>query len=304
MQVLRAGIVLSVVFLQACATAELRTVPDVQSFGIPGEEPVQPVNTADSGLRVMTLNMAHGRGDSFHQLLQTTDTTMGNLDAIALMLNREQPDVIALQEADGPSFWSGNFNHIAYLAERSPYSWAVNGRQVDGIGLAYGTALLSSFELQQPQAITFDPSLAMIRKGFVVSTIDWPGQPDVKVDIVSVHLDFSSEFTRRQQARELIAVMRGRGLPMIVMGDLNTDWHQEDSTVHLIADELDMNVHSPDVQGLETFPLSGKRLDWILLSGELEFSSYRVVSDVLSDHRGVVAEVVLKRPSEYALSAY
>ena len=112
MQVLRAGIVLSVVFLQACATAELRTVPDVQSFGIPGEEPVQPVNTADSGLRVMTLNMAHGRGDSFHQLLQTTDTTMGNLDAIALMLNREQPDVIALQEADGPSFWSGNFNHI------------------------------------------------------------------------------------------------------------------------------------------------------------------------------------------------
>ena len=144
----------------------------------------------------------------------------------------------------------------------------------------------------------------MIRKGFVVSTIDWPGQPDVKVDIVSVHLDFSSEFTRRQQARELIAVMRGRGLPMIVMGDLNTDWHQEDSTVHLIADELDMNVHSPDVQGLETFPLSGKRLDWILLSGELEFSSYRVVSDVLSDHRGVVAEVVLKRPSEYALSAY
>ena len=51
MQVLRAGIVLSVVFLQACATAELRTVPDVQSFGIPDEEPVQPVNIADSGLR-------------------------------------------------------------------------------------------------------------------------------------------------------------------------------------------------------------------------------------------------------------
>ena len=303
-QVLRAGIVLFVVFLQACATTELRTVPDVQLFGISDERQVLPVNTAASGLKVMTLNMAHGRGDSFHQLLQTTDTTLGNLDAIAVMLNREQPDVIALQEADGPSFWSGNFNHIAYLAERSPYSWAVNGRQVEGAGLAYGTALLSSFELQQPQAITFDPSLAMIRKGFVVSTIDWPGQPDVKVDIVSVHLDFSSESTRRQQARELIAVMRDRGRPMIVMGDLNTDWHHEDSTVRLIAAELDMSVHSPGVQGLETFPLSGKRLDWILLSEELAFSSYRVVSDVLSDHRGVVAEVVLKRPFEYARSTY
>jgi len=220
------------------------------------------------------------------------------------MLNREQPDVIALQEADGPSFWSGSFNHLAYLAERSPYSWAVNGRQVEGAGLAYGTALLSSFELQQPQAITFDPSLAMIRKGFVVSTIDWPGQPELKVDIVSVHLDFSSEFTRRQQARELIAVMRDRGRPMIVMGDLNTDWQHEDSTVRLLAAELGLDAHSPDVQGLETFPLSGKRLDWILLSGELEFNSYRVVSDVLSDHRGVVAEVALKRPLEYVRSAY
>jgi endonuclease/exonuclease/phosphatase family metal-dependent hydrolase len=300
----RAGMVLSVVFLQACATAELMTVPDVQSFGIPDERQVQPGSTAAAGLKVMTLNMAHGRGDSFHQLLQTTDTTLGNLDAIAVMLNREQPDVIALQEADGPSFWSGNFNHLAYLAERSPYSWAVNGRQVEGAGLAYGTALLSSFELQQPQAITFDPSLAMIRKGFVVSTIDWPGQPELKVDIVSVHLDFSSEFTRRQQARELIAVMQDRGRPMIVMGDLNTDWYHEDSTVRLLVDELDLDAHSPEVQGQETFPLSGKRLDWILLSGELEFSSYRVVTDVLSDHRGVVAEVVLKSPLEYALSAY
>ena len=303
-QVPRAGIVLSVVFLQACATAELMTVPDVQSFGISDERQVQPVSTADSGLKVMTLNMAHGRGDSFHQLLQTTDTTLGNLDAIAEMLNREQPDVIALQEADGPSFWSGNFNHLAYLAERSPYSWAVNGRQVEGAGLAYGTALLSSFELQQPQAITFDPSLAMIRKGFVVSTIDWPGQPELKVDIVSVHLDFSSEFTRRQQARELIAVMRDRGHPMIVMGDFNTDWHHEDSTVRLITTELDLDAHSPDVQGLETFPFNDKRLDWILLSGELEFSSYHVVADVLSDHRGVVAEVALKRPLELVLSTY
>lgn len=303
-QLLRISVVLSVVFLQACASAGLLTVPEVQSFELADKPWVQPVATADPALTVMTLNMAHGRGDSFHQLLQTTDTTLGNLDAIAVMLNREQPDVIALQEADGPSFWSGNFNHVAYLAERSPYSWAVNGQQVAGIGLSYGTALLSSLELQQPQAITFDPSLALIRKGFVVSTIDWPGQPDVQVDIVSVHLDFSSEYTRRQQARELIAVMRDRGRPMIVMGDLNTDWHHEDSTVRLITTELDLSAHSPDAQGMATFPLSGKRLDWILLSKNLEFNSYHVVADVLSDHRGVVAKVALKESPEYVLSTY
>jgi endonuclease/exonuclease/phosphatase family metal-dependent hydrolase len=303
-QMLRISMVLSVVFMPACTTVERQIVPDIQSFGDTAAGQVKHVNQADSGMTVMTLNMAHGRGDSFHQLLQTTDTTLGNLDAIATMLNREQPDVIALQEADGPSFWSGNFNHIAYLAERSLYSWAVNGQQVAGIGLAYGTALLSSFELQQPQAITFDPSLAMIRKGFVVSVIDWPGQPNVQVDIVSVHLDFSSESIRRQQALELIAVMRDRGRPMIVMGDLNTDWHHEDSTVRLLTDELGLSAHNPEAQGLETFPFSGKRLDWILLSKDLEFSSYRVVADVLSDHRGVVAKVTQKKAPEYARSAY
>jgi endonuclease/exonuclease/phosphatase family metal-dependent hydrolase len=299
-QIVRVGIILSVGILQACATVDWKAVPEVQYFGTPDQAQLQPVSDVDSGLKVMTLNMAHGRGDSFHQLLQSTGTTLDNLDAIALMLTREQPDVVALQEADGPSFWSGNFNHVAYLAERSPHSWAVNGRQVQGAGLAYGTALLSSVELRQPRAVTFDPSLSMIRKGFVVSTVNWPGQPGVQVDVVSVHLDFSSEFTRRQQARELIAEMQGRGRPMIIMGDLNTDWHHEDSTVRLIAGELALAAYGPESEGLETFPFSDKRLDWILLSGDFSFSSYRVVTDVLSDHRGVVAEVVLN-PQRVAL---
>lgn len=301
MQLLRATVIFLVVLLQACATVERRAVPDVQYFGETAEAQLQAVDGTAAVLKVMTFNMAHGRGDSFHQLLQSTGTTLENLDAIAAMLTREQPDVVALQEADGPSFWSGNFNHLAYLAARSPYSWAVNGQQVQGAGLAYGTALLSSVELQQPQAVTFDPSLSMIRKGFVVSTIDWPGKPGVQVDVVSVHLDFSSEATRRQQAQELIAEMQDRERPMIVMGDFNTEWHREDSTVQLVATELGLSAHSPGNRELSTFPWNGSRLDWILLSAELGFSSHRVMSDVLSDHRGVVAEVVLS-PQRLALN--
>ena len=301
-QLLRTGVILLIVFLQACATGDRRAVPEIQYFGIAEQALLQPVRDTGPGLKVMTFNMAHGRGDSFHQLLQSTETTRANLDAFASMLTREQPDVVALQEADGASFWSGNFNHLAYLAERSPHSWAVNGRQVQGAGLSYGTALLSSLELQQPQAVTFDPALSMIRKGFVISSVDWPGQPGVRVDVVSVHLDFSSEFTRRLQARELIAELQGRGRPVIVMGDLNTDWQHEDSSVRLIAGELGLSAYSPDGQNLETFPWNGKRLDWILLSGELSFHSYRVMSDVLSDHRGVVAEVILN-PQPVSLSS-
>ena len=295
-QSLRGCFVLLVLVLQACATTDLREVPDVQSVMGPAEQPIPPVEASGTSLKVMTLNLAHGRGDAFHQILQATDTTIGNLDAISVILNRVQPDVLAMQEADGSSFWSGNFDHVEYLAGQGPFSWSVKGQHVRGMGLTYGTALASSIALHDPQAVTFDPKLSLTPKGFVVSTISWPGQPDIKLDIVSVHLDFSSESVRRQQASELIAVMRDRGRPMVLMGDFNTDWSHDASTVQYIAAELGLSAYSPEAEGLETFAFLNKRLDWILVSAGLEYGSYSVISDVVSDHRGVVAELVLDMP--------
>ena len=158
----------------------------------------------------MTFNIAHGRGESFHQLLQRSDTTLANLDSIATLLRHSGAHVVALQEADAPSFWSGNFNHIDHIADNAAYSQSVHGLHVDGMGLAYGTALMARLDLRDPQAITFDPELSPVPKGFVVSTISWPGNADVDVDVVSVHLDYASETTRKQQAAELIATLQAR----------------------------------------------------------------------------------------------
>lgn len=287
-----ASLLASALILQGCAVADLRSLPEVHSFEVPAAT-TTAVDAGDhSTLRVMTLNVAHGRGQAFHQLLQKADTTVHNLNEISAMLQREQADVVALQEADGPSYWSGNFHHVDYLARQGVFSNAVNGMHVDGLGLAYGTALLSKLELRHAAAVTFNPDLAVTPKGFVVSTIDWPGQPHVHLDVVSLHLDFSSEDTRRQQARELIEFMRDRGRPMIVMGDFNADWGGKDSVVRLIAGELALNAYDPAAKGQITFPFRNKRLDWILVSSGLEFREYQVVADAVSDHRGVIAELV------------
>ena len=288
-----AGLLGSALILHGCATSDLRSRPEVQSFEVPAVTSVAVDEGEASTLRVMTLNLAHGRGEAFHQLLQKTATTIQNLNEISVMLNREQPDVVALQEADGPSYWSGNFHHVDYLARRGAFSKAVNGSYVQGMGLEYGTALLSNLDLRHAEAITFDPDLALTPKGFVVSTIDWPGQPHVQVDVVSLHLDFSSKDTRRQQALELIELMRERNHPMIVMGDFNADWNGKDTTVRLIASELALKAFNPTGNGLGTFTYSDKRLDWILVSNGLEFREYQVVSDAVSDHRGVIAELGL-----------
>ena len=282
----------SLLLLQGCATAERHVIPDVRTFDS-RDTLSDPQDGSNATVRVMTLNLAHGRGESFHQLLQKTDATIGNLEKVSALLQRERPDVVALQEADGPSYWSGNFHHVDYLAKRADFSHAVNGLHVDGLGLAYGTALLSDLGLEQAEVVTFNPDLAMTPKGFVVSTIEWPGQDHIKVDVVSLHLEFSSAETRRQQALELIDFMRDRQRPMIVMGDFNAEWSEENNPVELIAGELGLSAYRPQAEGQGTFAYNGKRLDWVLISAGLEFRSYQVMSDAVSDHRGVVAELGL-----------
>ena len=242
----------------------------------------------------MTLNIAHGRGESFHQLLQRPATTLANLDSIATLLQASGAHVVALQEADGPSFWSGNFSHIDYLAHTAAFSRSVHATHANGLGVAYGTALMAHLDLRDPRAITFDPALSPVPKGFVVSTASWPGNPAVEVDIVSLHLDFASQSIRKQQAQELIDILQDRQRPLIVTGDFNNGW-QENSTLRHICQALALRAYRPEAPGLDTFPALGKRLDWILVSPEIAFRSYAVLPDTVSDHRGVIAELELVR---------
>ena len=276
-------------------------MPPVQSYNNTPDTVSSRHKHRDGRIRIMTLNIAHGRGDSFHQLLQGSVTTRANLDAIATLLKDSGAAVVALQEADGPSFWSGNYNHIDYLADNGAFSQSVHGEHVDGMGLSYGTALIANLDLTDPQAITFDPTLSPVPKGFVVSTISWPDNPGIAIDIVSVHLDFASKSTRKKQAQELIETMRDRKRPMIIMGDFNTSW-QKGSTVQHISRELALSAYRPDGKDLETFPAFGERLDWILVSPGISFRSYQVIPDTVSDHRGVIAKLELDRGSCTAIA--
>lgn len=229
-------------------------------------------------LRVMTLNLAHGRADGAHQLLLDRDAVEANLAAVEAVLDRERPHVVALQEADGPSFWSGGFDHVALLAGDRAYARAENVR---GLGLAYGAALLSAPPLVDAAAVTFEPTWPTMSKGFVVGSIRWGTS---SVDVVSVHLDFASAAAREEQLAHLARALAGRGRPIVVMGDFNEGWNG----LRDFAAALNLQAWQPD-EPLPTF--DDKRIDWILVSEELAIRSCRVLEDAVSDHRAVVAEV-------------
>ena len=118
---------------------------------------ISPAIINNPTLKVVTLNLAHGRKDGINQLFKSAATIRQNLEEIAIILDKHGADVVALQEADAPSFWSGGFDHVALLAEQAGYPFYENSHQANSWFFSYGTALLSRANLSGVMHHTFKP---------------------------------------------------------------------------------------------------------------------------------------------------
>lgn len=247
---------------------------------------------AEASLRLVTWNVAHGRAGAFHQALLPREEVEHNLERIAAVLRHESPDLVALQEADGPSAWSGNFDHVAHLATQSRLEFSFQGdhNPFDLLGrdLSSGTALVSRLPLSGPLSQAFGANWRDT-KGFVVAAVEVPGTGQ-EIDVVSLHLDFLNPRERRQQVLALAAALEGRHRPLVVLGDMNCVGAA--AAIGLLEEHLGVRPYRPELAE-PTFPAGSpmRRLDWILISEELEFTGYRTLEPRLSDHLGVVADV-------------
>jgi endonuclease/exonuclease/phosphatase family metal-dependent hydrolase len=250
---------------------------------------------AGSELTVATLNVAHGRGESLNQLLVSREDTLTNLAAIGNFLQQHEVDVAALQEADAPSWWSGNIEHTAHIAEHGDFAYWAQASHAS-LGVAdYGTALLSTVPIKVAASLNFSPSPPTAQKGFTVAELHWQQEDgsEVVLDVVSIHMDFSRKSVRQQQLAELDQALQRRHNPLILMGDFNS----ETLAAQLMQSAADnrRRLHTISPAGLDLSTYKDKRLDWIIISGELEFVDYRTETTVLSDHHAVIATVTLKK---------
>ena len=275
-----------------CAAPERLLSPAVQALAGGVEADCR------ESLRVMTLNLAHGRGQGLHQALQTAEVRSRNLKRVRALLAREAPDLVAVQEVDAPSFWSGGIDQLNFLGQDLQFRHYLHGAHVQAPGLAYGNGLLATLALDDSRVVTFAPATGHPAKGFVAARFRWPRRPGLELDLASVHLNPLSAQVRRAQARELVRALAPRQRPLILMGDFNTDWQRPDSALRLIAVELGLRAYQPEAEELNSFPRLGRRLDWVLVSPELEFLDYRVLDAGVSDHRPVVADLGLSSEAE------
>ena len=250
-------------------------------------------------MRLVTFNIAHARGLNPIQGLTSVQKLRRNLRRIAQLIEKLQPDVVALQEIDECSRWAGNFDHLEYLQLHCGFPHAVfgiNTRRKGLLNLCYGNALLSRHPIRETETVVFGLR-SVGEKGFLFVELDVGGR---LVPVVNLHLHFSSREHRIRQIGRLLAwlreKLRERGafwdLPPIICGDFNNPGHSPDATAALLShlsDYADYALHP--VNG-RTFPspLPQRMLDFVLLPPACESVHSEVVRAILSDHRPVLVE--------------
>jgi len=112
-----------------------------------------------SELKLLTLNIAHGRGPILHQGLVKQKTILKWMEKIADLLMDHQPDIVALQEIDEDSQWNGNLDLLEFLRSKAVYenaSYGMHNRHDGKYRLNYGNAFLSKFPIIAEELVVSD----------------------------------------------------------------------------------------------------------------------------------------------------
>ena len=250
-------------------------------------------------LRLLTFNIAHGRGLNPIQGLTSQRKLRANLRRIAGLLERVAPDVVALQEIDERSRWAGNFDHLDYLRVHTRFPHAVfgiNNRRAGLLNLSYGNALLSRYAIRAAETVVFGRR-SFGEKGFLYVELEVEGRC---LPLVNLHLHFSSRVQRLRQLEHLLVWLREKHrlhgkiwtIPPIICGDFNNPGTRDDATASLLSHLSDYGdyVLHPIVGKTFPSPLPRRALDFIFLPAACLRVRCEIVRSLLSDHLPVVVE--------------
>ena len=253
--------------------------------------------------RIVTYNIAHGRGLSPYQGFNSHVSIRRNALKIAHLLERLKPDVVALQEIDEDSHWNGRFNVLEYLREHTglPFSiMGVNSQRTGIKPLSYGNAVLSRYPFGAWENVSFGRS-EIGGKGFLFAEID-VGRGHV-VPLVNLHLAFASRRMRLLQAEAVSDYLSNKYqhrqadwlVPPILCGDLNNSSRRPDATAALYEYFQRHGEYTLHPEKARTFPspFPSRALDFVFLPPACREPKSEVLRTMLSDHRPVVVDFKL-----------
>ena len=254
-------------------------------------------------LRLLTFNIAHARGAMpVHQGLRSAAKLRANLRKIAALITRLDADIVALQEIDQDSRWSGSFDHLAFLREHTGLAHGVHGvhnRRTGRYHLNYGNAFLSRWPVHHADTVGFGRG-TVGEKGFLFAEIDSPAG---RLPLVNLHLHHRSRPQRLRQIAHLMRYLDEQHahrsahwhLPPLVCGDFNNASHKPDATATLLGYFERTNHYTLLPKVGRTFPSAWPAfaLDYVFLPGQCREPTAEIVRCYLSDHRPVLVEFSL-----------
>jgi endonuclease/exonuclease/phosphatase family metal-dependent hydrolase len=250
-------------------------------------------------LRLITFNIAHGRGLTPIQGLTSQRKLRSNLRRIAALLDRLAPDVVALQEIDECSRWAGNFDHLDYLRvhTRFPHTvFGINNRRTGLLNLSYGNAVLSRHPIRAAETVVFGQR-RLGEKGFLYVELEVDGRC---LPVVNLHLQFGSRAQRLRQLELLLSWLREKhrlhsatwAVPPIICGDFNNPGTRDDATAALLthlARYCEYRLY-PAFGWTFPSPLPQRALDFIFLPAGCIDARCEIIRSMLSDHLPVAVE--------------
>ena len=273
-------------------------------------------NDSDT-LRIMTWNIAHGRGLSESNFNgESHDARDRRLTAIASVIREHDADIVILNEVDFNSTWSHNINQAAIIAERAGYAYRVEQRNYDTslpfFSLKFGNVILSSHPIRATQALNFPTisrwkSILAGSKQGVLTTVDVQGIGRL-IDVVAVHLEspWGAHDIRTASTQVIRDAIIDADRPGIVAGDFNTSppgypgvraKRVERTALSVLLDDDMMSLHSEMQPTQESMTyradIPTRLIDWILFTREWKLVSQEVLPTDLSDHRPLIVELRL-----------
>lgn len=231
--------------------------------------------------RIMTYNIHHGEG-----LDEIVD-----LNRIAEVIKKENPDILLLQEVDVNLSRSGNIDIPQLLSKNTELKHVVFGKNLDIEKGGYGNATLSRFPITSSKNYQFE-QIGPEQRGVMATEITFNGQ---NLLVMNSHFDHSRDDSERiLYAGKIITDILPEYKPDAVLfgGDFNDI--PTSQMYRQLRKEFD-DAWSIFSQG-EGFTIPAnqptKRIDYILFSGSIQPDSIWVPKTEASDHLPVVADFI------------
>ena len=207
-----------------------------------------------------------------------------NYRQITEFISRLTPDLVGLVEVDSGSFRTGNCCQAASLARNlgydhivaSKYRYGSLSRRVPVLD-KQGNALLSKEKI-------INHRFHFFKKGVKRLVIE-AETADLTVFLVHLSLTY---YNRQSQLRQLYEIVRTTRGPVVVAGDFNVLWGDQELELFLAATRL----RNANDQGYPSHPSRSpkRQLDFILYSPELTVENFFIPDVFLSDHAPLVCD--------------